>query len=123
MVDAINPKHYKSDSSGMECIEITEMLDFCRGNAVKYVWRAGDKDPDKTIEDLNKAVWYLKRYNPSVFKREDLLKHKLIKYQEGTDNKFRSEVIGCIVLGNVYRAIELIEQYILHNLSLKSTPS
>ena len=39
---------------------ITEWgLDFCLGNVVKYVARAGHKDPDKTIEDLQKAMFYL----------------------------------------------------------------
>ena len=28
---------------------------------MKYISRAGKKDPDKTIEDLNKAIWYLDR--------------------------------------------------------------
>lgn len=32
---------------------------FCLGNAVKYISRAGKKDPEKLIEDLEKAVWYL----------------------------------------------------------------
>ena len=35
MNDAINPKHYKSHQSGIECIEITEHLNFNRGNAIK----------------------------------------------------------------------------------------
>lgn len=36
-------------------------LSFCAGNVVKYVCRAGRKDPDKHIEDLEKARWYLDR--------------------------------------------------------------
>ena len=60
-----NPKHYTSDPSGIECIDITRHRNFNIGNAIKYLWRAGlkeDKDRkliDKQIEDLNKAVWYL----------------------------------------------------------------
>lgn len=64
--DQINhPKHYTSDPSGIECIDITRHRNFNVGNAIKYLWRAGlkeDKDRkliDKQIEDLNKAVWYL----------------------------------------------------------------
>jgi hypothetical protein len=34
-------------------------LNFCRGNAIKYITRAGHKDPNKEIEDLEKAVFYL----------------------------------------------------------------
>lgn len=64
--DQINhPKHYTSDPSGIECIDITRHRNFNIGNAIKYLWRAGlkeDKDRkliDKQAEDLNKAVWYL----------------------------------------------------------------
>ena len=37
-------------------------LGYHLGNAVKYISRAGKKDPEKTAEDLKKAVWYLNRY-------------------------------------------------------------
>lgn len=64
--DQVNhPKHYTSDPSGIECIDITRHKNFNIGNAIKYLWRAGlkeDKDRkliDKQVEDLNKAVWYL----------------------------------------------------------------
>ena len=60
--DAVNhPKHYTSHPSGVECIQITEHLNFCLGNAVKYIWRAGEKDQEKEIEDLEKGAWYLAR--------------------------------------------------------------
>ena len=59
--DVVNhPAHYKL-SNGAEVIDITENLNFCRGNAVKYICRAGEKDPDKESEDLRKAIWYLER--------------------------------------------------------------
>lgn len=60
-----HPKHYTSDPSGVECIEITKYRDFCIGNAIKYLWRAGLKQEDgmtdkqKQIEDLEKAIWYI----------------------------------------------------------------
>jgi hypothetical protein len=58
--DAVNhPKHYTEHPSGVECIEITEHMGFCLGNAVKYIWRA-DLKAD-AIEDLRKAVWYINR--------------------------------------------------------------
>lgn len=59
MKDNINPNHYKSHPSGIECIQVTEHMSFCRGNALKYIWRAGQKGDE--IEDLNKAIWYLER--------------------------------------------------------------
>lgn len=54
-----HPTHYTKHPSGVECIEITEHLNFCLGNAIKYIWRAGDKG--RYAEDLRKAVWYLQR--------------------------------------------------------------
>jgi hypothetical protein len=60
--DPVNhPKHYTSHPSGVECIEITEHSNFCLGNAIKYIWRAGEKDREKEIEDLEKSAWYLAR--------------------------------------------------------------
>lgn len=60
-MDAINPGHYQGFSNGAEVIDITENLNFNRGNAVKYLARAGRKDPTKTLEDLNKARFYVER--------------------------------------------------------------
>ena len=56
-----NPSHYTSGN--IEVIDFIEdkKLGFCLGNVVKYVARAGKKDPSKEIEDLKKAEWYLKR--------------------------------------------------------------
>lgn len=57
-----HPPHYAEGwSNGAEVIDLTEHLSFCAGNVVKYVCRAGRKDPDKHIEDLEKARWYLDR--------------------------------------------------------------
>lgn len=61
MNDEVNkPAHY-TRFEGFEVIQLTEQLNFCRGNAVKYIARAGAKDPAKEIEDLEKARWYLSR--------------------------------------------------------------
>ena len=66
-VDNVNhPAHYNSHPSDIECIEITRHHNFDIGNAIKYLWRAGLKseegmeDADKQVEDLNKAIWYIK---------------------------------------------------------------
>lgn len=63
MSDVINhPSHYAEGwSNGAEIIDITENLNFNRGNAVKYIARAGKKDPAKELEDLQKAEFYIKR--------------------------------------------------------------
>lgn len=54
-----NPKHYQG--KGLEAIDVIESFDlnFNLGNTIKYVLRAGKKGNKK--EDLEKAVWYLKR--------------------------------------------------------------
>lgn len=55
-----HPKHYNAHPSGVECITVTEHMNFNLGNAVKYIWRAGLKSPDP-ITDLAKARWYVDR--------------------------------------------------------------
>lgn len=59
--DAINPSHYQGFSNGAQVVDITENLNFNRGNAVKYLARAGAKDPAKEVEDLEKSLWYTQR--------------------------------------------------------------
>lgn len=55
-----HPSHY-ADGRKYEPIDVIQdwELDFCLGNTVKYISRAGRKNIDKTIEDLEKAAWYL----------------------------------------------------------------
>ena len=63
MNDAVNhPSHYTD--GGIETIDFIEAkkLPYHLGNAVKYISRAGKKDQNKNIEDLQKAVWYIERY-------------------------------------------------------------
>jgi hypothetical protein len=64
--DPVNhPSHYTDSPAKckcgepIECIQITEHMNFCIGNAVKYIWRSGKKGSQ--IEDLKKAVWYIQR--------------------------------------------------------------
>lgn len=60
MEDRINkPKHYRMHPSGVECIQITEHMQFNLGNALKYIWRSDLKDAQ--VEDLQKAIWYINR--------------------------------------------------------------
>lgn len=59
-IDYVNqPPHYNAHPSGVECITITEHFNFNLGNAIKYIWRAEEKG--STIQDLQKAIWYLNR--------------------------------------------------------------
>lgn len=63
--DIVNhPAHYTQHKSGVECIQITEHMGFCLGNAIKYIWRA---DLKNGVEDLKKAIWYINR---EIAKRE-----------------------------------------------------
>ena len=60
--DTVNhPSHYTSGK--IEVIDFIEdqKLGYHRGNAIKYICRAGKKDKAKETEDLEKAIWYLKR--------------------------------------------------------------
>ena len=57
--DVNHPTHYTKHPSGIECIEITEHMNFNCGNAVKYIWRADLKED--AIKDLKKAKWYIER--------------------------------------------------------------
>lgn len=61
MSSVTHPTHYNSGK--IEVIEIIEdqNLGFHLGNAVKYILRAGKKDVLKVVEDLEKAIWYLRR--------------------------------------------------------------
>ena len=60
--DPVNhPSHYTA-YNGLEIIDLTEQMNFNRGNAVKYIARAGLKGgPEKELEDLKKAQWYISR--------------------------------------------------------------
>ena len=64
MIENVNhPTHYGGKDSLYETVKVIEAwgLTYNTGNAVKYISRAGKKDPAKHIEDLEKAVWYISR--------------------------------------------------------------
>lgn len=69
-----HPSYYNSGS-----IEVIDYIKdqgwgegFALGNAIKYISRAGKKDPNKTIEDLEKAIWYLQEYIKELHLKVDL---------------------------------------------------
>jgi hypothetical protein len=58
--DPVNhPSHYNKGKIEVADFIADQKLNFDRGNAVKYVCRAGSKDPEKEIQDLEKAIWYI----------------------------------------------------------------
>ena len=68
MNDPVNrPTHYTTGK--IEVIDFIEdkKLGFHLGNAVKYIARAVKKDPEKTSEALDKAIWYIQRYIKSIW--------------------------------------------------------
>ena len=63
-MDNVNhPAHYGGADNAYEAIKVIEAwnLDFCLGNVVKYISRAGKKEGNSLIQDLEKAKWYLQR--------------------------------------------------------------
>ena len=66
-----HPDHYTKDKK-IEPIKVIEDwgLGFCLGNVIKYVSRAGKKDPTKEIEDLEKALFYLDRHISTLKKQK-----------------------------------------------------
>ena len=67
--DAVNhPAHYTK--GGIECIDAIqaaltpeEFRGYCKGNALKYIWRNGKKAPGTEVQDAEKAIWYLAKFN------------------------------------------------------------
>lgn len=58
--DPVNhPAHYTSGKIEVADFIADQKLNFDRGNAVKYLCRAGIKDPACEIQDLEKASWYI----------------------------------------------------------------
>lgn len=78
-LESVNhPSHYGGDTV-YEAIKVIEAwkLDFHLGNTVKYISRAGKKDPAKELEDLRKAQWYLARRIALLETQDSREKHAL----------------------------------------------
>lgn len=70
--EAVNhPDHYGGKNNPYEAIKVIRAwnLGFSLGNAVKYISRAGKKDPSKRLEDLKKALWYIQEEIDNESKR------------------------------------------------------
>jgi hypothetical protein len=59
-----HPTHYGGSDNVYEAIKVIDAwnLGFALGNTVKYISRAGKKDPNKELEDLKKAMFYLQHH-------------------------------------------------------------
>lgn len=114
-----NPDYYRNNQSKIECIEITRYLSFCRGNAIKYLWRCGQKDT--TDNELKKAIWYLKdelKNNNTVLYEMDvclMLDNKLTTLSMYQDDNTR-RLFWLIVFGHsqdLKTAIKIIEDMLV----------
>lgn len=88
-----NPAHYTSGRE-FEPIDVIEdwELPFHLGNALKYIARAGRKDPKLIRQDISKAIWYLERFNDQFVESEaqakdadDLLRDKFNEAMDKVD--------------------------------------
>jgi Protein of unknwon function (DUF3310) len=61
MSEVTHPQHYGGKDNPHEAIKVITSwgLGFNLGNVVKYISRAGKKDPERLIQDLEKARFYL----------------------------------------------------------------
>lgn len=74
MTEQVNhPNHYGGKDNQYEAIKVIEAwdLDFHLGNTVKYISRAGKKEPEKELQDLKKALWYLNRKITNLENKKD----------------------------------------------------
>jgi hypothetical protein len=65
MIEQVNhPQHYGGKNNEYETIKVIDAwgLGFSLGNTVKYISRAGKKEKDKELQDLKKALFYLKHH-------------------------------------------------------------
>ena len=118
--DPVNhPSHYANGK--YEVIEFIESwnLGFHLGNAVKYISRAGKKDPSKMKEDLQKALWYLRRYIPLPIRTVQEIMFgevKTIDPVDFTNDKQLvpplSTVVQLIIHSDCQIAADLLEWYI-----------
>lgn len=67
-----HPVHYGGEDNVYEAIKVIDHwgLGFSLGNTIKYISRAGKKDLDMELEDLNKALWYLQHHIDNLEKQK-----------------------------------------------------
>jgi len=109
--DNVNhPKHYNEHPSGIECIDVCQWFGFNVGNAIKYLWRAGLKERNDFNQDVEKAIWYLKRelgheevvsLKDSVFS-EYLKKHFSAHYKIFKTNKHIPVQAAVFIRDNIW---------------------
>jgi len=100
------PKHYNLHVSGVEAIEICEYMAFNAGNALKYCWRAGLKGNE--VEDLRKALWYIKRGQRQMSIWQRLVRHlqRVVKPELFSDDEWQilTEMPALVFMAKVIEA-------------------
>jgi len=60
-----HPDHYGGKDNPYEVVKVAEAWGLDKDaylfNVIKYIGRSGKKEDNPTIQDLEKAVWYLNR--------------------------------------------------------------
>lgn len=110
--DAVDhPSHYcKGPIEVIDCIDslITgrdPRVAYALGNAVKYIARAGDKDPSKFDEDLDKAIWYI-NHAKKVHVQEEQVKERM-KWYEDSINGSKWKDIGKLMKPDYGKAYKI----------------
>lgn len=120
MRDEVNhPAHYETSHPGMECIELTESLSFCLGNAVKYVWRCHSKNNE--TQDLRKAAWYLHRARlnhepaPGLTPRQHHILDRLRHDADQADRLAETDFWHSLQIGRLDTAGQALSNMILYS--------
>ncbi len=89
--DSVNhPSYYQGKIEVIDFIE-DKHLGFNLGNCVKYISRAGKKNPEKLLEDLKKARWYLDREIGNIEKERDFRNQKESKWMPNAECVIKKE--------------------------------
>jgi hypothetical protein len=108
MSEKVNhPAHYNQHPAGIECIQIAEHLNFNLGCAFKYLWRAGSKEGVLAREDLEKALWYVKR-------EKERVRSFMYVHTPNFDAEFTQSVINAYP-NNIGLAMYAIMNYAVEN--------
>jgi len=103
-IDNVNqPKHYTSHLSGIECIQVAELLPFNLGNSLKYLWRKSLKQNEN--EDVKKAIFYLRRQAalgklPTYTNEEHTALKEMIWEIHNSDDYVLWEICETVVFGD-----------------------
>lgn len=115
--DNVNhPKHYATSmpTIQVECIDFAKKMNFCQGNAFKYVWRAGYKED--ILEDLEKALWYIDQSMKLEYAAQEMddwkyVYEKIIKTNTSGELEYRIEALDCIARQDYRSAVLCIKEW------------